>query len=182
MNKCHSFSLRCDKSEVTYRISINKQLREVTQLEHPSCGATLQSIVHSNLTCLKKEKFVPSVYNHWTVKGQICRSAPQCVKTLQSNHTQLCESIVPILSTYTLINLSTWYTFCQEKTYHSSVFRVSAILKFHYHVHHFINPHTNWKVNRLALLTSHMTPYNTPQLPPPPLSWFFQKYKIVETF
>jgi hypothetical protein len=43
------FRLRCDKSEVTYQISINKQLREITQLETPSCGTTLQCIMLSNL-------------------------------------------------------------------------------------------------------------------------------------
>jgi hypothetical protein len=44
------FRLRHDKSEVTYQISVSKQLREVTQLEPPSCGATLECMMLSNLT------------------------------------------------------------------------------------------------------------------------------------
>jgi hypothetical protein len=48
------FGLRRDESEATYRISINKQLREVTQLEPPSCGTTLQCIMLSNLMWLKR--------------------------------------------------------------------------------------------------------------------------------
>jgi hypothetical protein len=51
----HSFSLWHDKSEVTYQISINKQLRLRTLLEASNCSPQVQCIVRSNLACLKSQ-------------------------------------------------------------------------------------------------------------------------------
>jgi hypothetical protein len=49
------FSLRPDKNGVTYRISINKQLRDFAQANHTSCGNTMQCVSLSNLMCLKRK-------------------------------------------------------------------------------------------------------------------------------
>jgi hypothetical protein len=77
------------------------------------------------------------------------------------------ESIFPILSTHMLINLSTRYTFCPQKSVsqivappwcNSQVSLPCSTLCS--------NSHINCKANRLALLTSHMTPYSTVHLTP----------------
>jgi hypothetical protein len=44
------------------------------------------------------------------------------------------------------------------------------------------NSHTNCKDNRLALTTSHMKPYNTPNPTPPALSIFFENIKVWKLF
>jgi hypothetical protein len=49
------FNLRPDNSGVTYRISINKQLRDFTQADCTSCGDRMQCVALSNLTRAKDE-------------------------------------------------------------------------------------------------------------------------------
>jgi hypothetical protein len=41
-------------------------------------------------------------------------------------------------STHALMNLSTWYNFCPQKTYHRSLFLLGTILRFHCLDHHFV--------------------------------------------
>jgi hypothetical protein len=72
------------------------------------------------------------------------------------------ESIAPPYWVHVLMYLFTQYT-CSQKTYHRSLLLLGAILQvllpwspFH------SNSLTNCKVNRLALPTIHMPPYNTP--------------------
>jgi hypothetical protein len=84
------------------------------------------------------------------------------------------ESIFPILSTHVLMNLSTWYTFYQQKYISQNVAPpwCNSHVSLPCSLLH-SNSHINCKINRLALLTSHMTPYSTPPPPPFPLFPFF---------
>jgi hypothetical protein len=96
--------------------------------------------------------------------SHICTVIFKNFNPLLHNSTRV--SIVPILSTHVLMNLSTWCTICPQKTYHRLLLLLGAILKFHLFSPLRSNSHTNCKVNRLAFLTSHMTPYNTSPTPP----------------
>jgi hypothetical protein len=85
------------------------------------------------------------------------------------------DTIVSIPSTHVLINLSTWYTSCPQRNVsqiicppwcNSQVSQPCSLLCG--------NSHTNCKVDRLALPTSYMSPYNTS----PALSIFFENIKV----
>jgi hypothetical protein len=91
------------------------------------------------------------------------------------------RALSPILSTHALMNLSTWCTFWPQKTLsqivappwcNSQVSLACPPLRS--------NSHTNCKVNRLALPTSHMAPYYPP--PPPTLSICFEHVKVRKLF
>jgi hypothetical protein len=93
------------------------------------------------------------------------------------------ESSVPILSIHVLMNLSTWYTFCPQETYHRSLLLLDAILKFHCHVHHFIA--TLALTARSSGLPWWLVTWH-PTIPPTPtnqaLSIFFKNMKVWKLF
>jgi hypothetical protein len=76
-------------------------------------------------------------------------------------HNSTRESIVPILSTHALMNLSTWYTFCPQKSITDRCSSQVSLLRS--------NSHTNCEANRLAL-------------PTPALSIFFERIKVRKLF
>jgi hypothetical protein len=90
------------------------------------------------------------------------------------------ETIVPLLSTHAMMNLSTWYTFCPQKNVSQNVappWCNSQVLLLCSPL--CSNSHIKCKVNRLTLPTGHMTPYNTSF---PNFSIFFKNIKAQKLF
>lgn len=141
-----------------------------------------------SLSCF--EESVPQLFLHscgcgcgWTTRA-LCISHTCTAIFKHFNpliHNFVRESIVPILSTHVLMNLSTWYTFCPQKIISqiiASPWCNSQVLLPCSLLHS--NSRTYCKVNRLAFLTSHMTTYNTS--PPLPLFIFFKNVEVRKLF
>jgi len=68
------------------------------------------------------------------------------------------ENFIPMLSTHAEMNLCSRHTLCPQKAYGRTPFLFDAICKFRSRLHHSVTTQIiNYKVSRLARLTSHMT-------------------------
>ena len=93
------------------------------------------------------------------------------------------KSFIAILSTHTEMNLCSWHTFCPQKAYDQTLFLFRAIYKFRSHLHHSVTTLIlNYKVSRVAPLTSHMTLSDTTNYYSSRPHHFPRKYKSAETF